>query len=161
MWSSGSGREGEAAGEGGGHLACSADLGLLLIPQDLGLAARVALLAGGVLLNGLSVAVYVGARFGPGPRDGLMTGAAAATGRSMRDRGLRTAGPVDTPRTEAVPRLRSPEENVWRRRPRGECVRTRPARRSGPPVPPRWRTVEDPPGADDWAVTTFSAGPPR
>ncbi|MEV2272461.1 YczE/YyaS/YitT family protein [Nonomuraea africana] len=65
-------------------MACSADLGLLLIPQDLGLAARVALLAGGVLLNGLSVAVYVGARFGPGPRDGLMTGAAAATGRSIR-----------------------------------------------------------------------------
>ncbi|SNS22671.1 Uncharacterized membrane protein YczE [Streptosporangium subroseum] len=65
-------------------LAYSSDLGLLLIPQHLGLPARVCLLAGGVLLNGLSVAVYVGARFGPGPRDGLMTGASAATGRSIR-----------------------------------------------------------------------------
>ncbi len=37
---------------------------------------------GGVLLNGL--AVYVGARCGPGPRDGLMTGASALTGRSIR-----------------------------------------------------------------------------
>ncbi|MGW5932379.1 membrane protein YczE [Streptomyces anulatus] len=65
-------------------LACSSDLGLLLIPQQLGFPARVGLLVGGVLLNGLSVAVYVGARFGPGPRDGLMTGASAATGRSIR-----------------------------------------------------------------------------
>ncbi|MGW7486206.1 membrane protein YczE [Streptomyces sp. NPDC054786] len=65
-------------------LACSSDLGLLLIPQHLGLPARVALLVGGVVLNGLSVAVYVGARCGPGPRDGLMTGASATTGRSLR-----------------------------------------------------------------------------
>ncbi len=65
-------------------LACSSDLGLRLLPQHFGLPARIGLLAGGVLLNGLAVAVYVGARFGPGPRDGLMTGAAAATGRSLR-----------------------------------------------------------------------------
>ncbi|MFI9029480.1 YitT family protein [Streptomyces sp. NPDC053560] len=65
-------------------LAGSADLGLLLLPQHLGLPARIALLVGGVLLNGLSVAVYVGARLGPGPRDGLMTGTAAMTGRSLR-----------------------------------------------------------------------------
>ncbi|MFD7234823.1 YitT family protein [Streptomyces syringium] len=65
-------------------LACSSDVGLLLVPAHLGLPARIALLVGGVLLNGLSVAVYVGARFGPGPRDGLMTGVSAATGRSLR-----------------------------------------------------------------------------
>jgi uncharacterized membrane protein YczE len=65
-------------------LACSSDLGLRLIPPHLALPARVGLLAGGVLLNGLSVAVYVGARFGPGPRDGLMTGASATSGRSIR-----------------------------------------------------------------------------
>ncbi|WP_328536339.1 membrane protein YczE [Streptomyces sp. NBC_00344] len=65
-------------------LAYTSDLGLLLVPRHLGIPARGGLLAGGVLLNGLSVAVYVGARFGPGPRDGLMTGAAGATGRSMR-----------------------------------------------------------------------------
>ncbi|GLW09433.1 membrane protein [Microtetraspora sp. NBRC 13810] len=65
-------------------LACSSDLGLALVSPQLGLPARIGLLAGGVLLNGLSVAVYVGARFGPGPRDGLMTGASAVTGRSIR-----------------------------------------------------------------------------
>ncbi|MEU8831511.1 hypothetical protein [Streptomyces sp900116325] len=65
-------------------LAGSSDLGLLLIPENLGFPARVGLLVGGVFLNGLSVAVYVGARFGPGPRDGLMTGVSAATGHSIR-----------------------------------------------------------------------------
>lgn len=65
-------------------LACSSDLGLFLIPQHLGLPARVGLLVVGILLNALSIAVYVGARFGPGPRDGLMTGASTATGRSIR-----------------------------------------------------------------------------
>jgi uncharacterized membrane protein YczE len=65
-------------------LAYSSDLGLRLIPQHLGFPARVGLLVGGVLLNGFSVAVYVGARFGPGPRDGLMTGASIAKGRSLR-----------------------------------------------------------------------------
>ncbi len=38
--------------------------------------ARVALLVGGVLVNGLATGLYIGARFGPGPRDGLMTGLA-------------------------------------------------------------------------------------
>lgn len=65
-------------------LAYSSDAGLALLPEHLGFPARVCLLVGGVLLNGFSAAVYVGARFGPGPRDGLMTGAAAATGRSIR-----------------------------------------------------------------------------
>ncbi|MEU8953526.1 hypothetical protein AB0C93_04395 [Streptomyces sp. NPDC048518] len=65
-------------------LAVSSDLGLLILPVGLGLPTRIGLLAGGVVLNGLSVAVYVGARFGPGPRDGLMTGAAALTGHSLR-----------------------------------------------------------------------------
>ncbi|MFJ2770681.1 YitT family protein [Streptomyces sp. NPDC087300] len=65
-------------------LAVSSDLGLHVLPEAHGLPARLGLLVGGVLLNGVAVAVYVGARFGPGPRDGLMTGAAAATGRSLR-----------------------------------------------------------------------------
>ncbi|MFH8609812.1 YitT family protein [Streptomyces sp. NPDC018029] len=65
-------------------LAVSSDLGLLVVPNHLGLPARIGLLVAGVVLNGLAVAVYVGARFGPGPRDGLMTGAAAATGCSLR-----------------------------------------------------------------------------
>ncbi|MFI1436001.1 membrane protein YczE [Streptomyces lydicus] len=65
-------------------VAYCSDLGLWLLPAQFGLPARAGLLVGGILLNGLSVAVYVGARCGPGPRDGLMTGASAATGRSLR-----------------------------------------------------------------------------
>ncbi|GCD48309.1 membrane protein [Streptomyces paromomycinus] len=65
-------------------LACASDLGLHVLPQHLGLPARSGLLAGGIALNGLSVALYVGARYGPGPRDGLMTGMSAVTGHSLR-----------------------------------------------------------------------------
>ncbi|WP_223291223.1 YczE/YyaS/YitT family protein [Streptomyces avicenniae] len=65
-------------------LAFASDLGLALLPRDFGLPARCALLVGGVLLNGLAVAVYVGARCGPGPRDGLMTGLSAVMGWSVR-----------------------------------------------------------------------------
>jgi uncharacterized membrane protein YczE len=52
------------------------------------LSARVALLAIGILLNGVATGLYIGARFGPGPRDGLMTGI-AARGHSLR--AVRTA----------------------------------------------------------------------
>lgn len=45
---------------------------------------RVGLLLGGVLLNGLATALYIGAMLGPGPRDGLMTGLVRRTGRSVR-----------------------------------------------------------------------------
>jgi uncharacterized membrane protein YczE len=41
-------------------------------------------MAGGIALNGVASAAYIGARLGPGPRDGLMTGLAARTGRSIR-----------------------------------------------------------------------------
>jgi len=50
-------------------------------PGDI--AARAALLAAGVFLNGVATGMYIGARLGPGPRDGLMTGL-AARGRSLR-----------------------------------------------------------------------------
>ncbi len=36
------------------------------------------------MLNGLATGLYVGARIGPGPRDGLMTGLVARTGWSIR-----------------------------------------------------------------------------
>jgi uncharacterized membrane protein YczE len=52
------------------------------------IAARAALLATGVVLNGVATGLYIGARLGPGPRDGLMTGL-AARGRSLR--AVRTA----------------------------------------------------------------------
>lgn len=44
---------------------------------------RIALLAGAVVLNALATGLYIGARYGPGPRDGLMTGL-AARGVSIR-----------------------------------------------------------------------------
>ena len=49
---------------------------------------RIALLLGGIVLNGVATGMYIGARFGPGPRDGLMTGLAA---RGLSLRGVRTA----------------------------------------------------------------------
>jgi uncharacterized membrane protein YczE len=45
---------------------------------------RVALALGGVLVNGAATAAYIGARFGPGPRDGLMTGLVGRTGWPVR-----------------------------------------------------------------------------
>ncbi|MFD0738428.1 YitT family protein [Lysobacter koreensis] len=50
----------------------------------IGLGSRWGLLVGGIVLNALATAAYIGADFGPGPRDGLMTGLARRTGRSVR-----------------------------------------------------------------------------
>ncbi|HWM16964.1 MAG TPA: hypothetical protein VNP97_10295 [Microbacterium sp.] len=47
---------------------------LWLIPPISGLAAQLGVLVGGILLVALASGLYIGARFGPGPRDGLMTG---------------------------------------------------------------------------------------
>lgn len=52
--------------------------------DDSGTAFRLVLLVGGIVLNGLATAAYISAQFGPGPRDGLMTGLARRTGRSVR-----------------------------------------------------------------------------
>jgi uncharacterized membrane protein YczE len=65
-------------------IAVSVDAALALIPAPGALPARAALLAGGVVLNGLASAAYIGARLGPGPRDGLMTGLAGRSGWSIR-----------------------------------------------------------------------------
>ena len=43
-----------------------------------------ALTVGGVVLCGLASALYIGAQFGRGPRDGLMTGLSRRTGLSLR-----------------------------------------------------------------------------
>lgn len=61
-----------------------ADLGLAVIPAVTHLAGQIGMLAGAVLLNGIASACYIGARFGPGARDGLMTGLARRTGWSVR-----------------------------------------------------------------------------
>lgn len=47
---------------------------LWLVPPATGLLPQITLLLGGILLVALASGLYIGARFGPGPRDGLMTG---------------------------------------------------------------------------------------
>ncbi|UVJ40221.1 YitT family protein [Arthrobacter sp. CJ23] len=61
-----------------------ADVGLALIPAFSHLGGQIGMLAGAVLLNGIASACYIGARLGPGARDGLMTGLARRTGWSVR-----------------------------------------------------------------------------
>jgi uncharacterized membrane protein YczE len=45
---------------------------------------RITDMLAGVLLCGVATGMYIGANLGPGPRDGLMTGLARRTGRSIR-----------------------------------------------------------------------------
>jgi uncharacterized membrane protein YczE len=56
---------------------------LAVFDQPSALSERIALLVAGVVLNGVATGMYIGARFGPGPRDGLMTGL-ASRGHSIR-----------------------------------------------------------------------------
>ncbi|MFC8503595.1 YitT family protein [Pedococcus sp. NPDC057267] len=65
-------------------IGLATDRALALLERPDALAARVALLVGGIVLNGLAGALYIGSQFGPGPRDGLMTGLVRRTGRSVR-----------------------------------------------------------------------------
>ncbi|HEX9337834.1 MAG TPA: hypothetical protein VF892_18200 [Pseudonocardiaceae bacterium] len=65
-------------------IAVSVDVVLATVPMQTALVIRVPMLVGAVVLNGIATAVYVGARLGPGPRDGLMTGTSARTGWSIR-----------------------------------------------------------------------------
>jgi uncharacterized membrane protein YczE len=60
------------------------DAALHVLPEPDLMAERIGFLVAGVLLNGIATALYVGARMGPGPRDGLMTGLVRRTGRSVR-----------------------------------------------------------------------------
>ena len=57
---------------------------LALLPAPSLLAARIGLVAAGVLLNAVATAAYIGVHLGPGPRDGLMTGLVRRTGGSVR-----------------------------------------------------------------------------
>jgi uncharacterized membrane protein YczE len=58
----------------------SADVGLWLIPEGLDLWLRIVLFAAGLLVLAVATGLYIGANFGPGPRDGLMTGLHRRTG---------------------------------------------------------------------------------
>jgi uncharacterized membrane protein YczE len=63
-------------------LSADVFLGLIEAPSSPG--ARWVLLLVGVYLNGVATALYIGSQFGPGPRDGLMTGLHRRTGVSIQ-----------------------------------------------------------------------------
>jgi uncharacterized membrane protein YczE len=52
----------------------SMQLVLGIVPPVSGLLAQIATLLAGILVVAIASGLYIGARFGPGPRDGLMTG---------------------------------------------------------------------------------------
>ena len=58
----------------------AADVGLALIPQQHEPVLQGLMFAGGLALLAVATGLYVGARLGPGPRDGLMTGIHARWG---------------------------------------------------------------------------------
>ncbi|MDT0268806.1 hypothetical protein RM844_21190 [Streptomyces sp. DSM 44915] len=60
------------------------DATLALTPTPAGPAVQLPLMLAAVVLNGLATGLYLSARLGAGPRDGLMTGLARVTGRSLR-----------------------------------------------------------------------------
>ncbi|WP_223291107.1 YczE/YyaS/YitT family protein [Streptomyces avicenniae] len=60
------------------------DLTLPHMPHASGAVAQITLLVAAVVLNGVATGLYITARFGPGPRDGLMTALHRRTGRSLR-----------------------------------------------------------------------------
>jgi uncharacterized membrane protein YczE len=61
-----------------------ADFALRLLAPARGIAAQFLVLSMGIVANGVATGLYIGAGLGPGPRDGLMTGLAARTRRSIR-----------------------------------------------------------------------------
>jgi uncharacterized membrane protein YczE len=65
-------------------IAFAVDRALDVIPSVDAMWLRIALVPAGIALNALATALYIGARLGPGPRDGLMTGLVRRTGRSVR-----------------------------------------------------------------------------
>ncbi|WP_343246216.1 hypothetical protein [Streptomyces sp. SID5785] len=60
------------------------DGALAVVPDVHALGVRIPLMAAAIVLNGVATGLYIAARFGPGPRDGLMTGLHRRTGRSIR-----------------------------------------------------------------------------
>lgn len=61
-----------------------ADAALTVLPRPEPLPWQLLMLVAGIVANGIATGLYIGAGLGPGPRDGLMTGLAARTGRSIR-----------------------------------------------------------------------------
>lgn len=65
-------------------LGVSMNLSLQWLPHVHQLPWRIADMVSGVALCGVATGMYIGAHFGPGPRDGLMTGLARKSGLSIR-----------------------------------------------------------------------------
>jgi uncharacterized membrane protein YczE len=65
-------------------IGIAVDAALAALPHAGSAPAAVAMMLGGVGLNGIAGGAYIGAGLGPGPRDGLMTGLVRRTGRSVR-----------------------------------------------------------------------------
>lgn len=65
-------------------IGVAVDVTLWLLPTPSDLVLRAVFLVAGIVLNGLAAAVYIGARLGPGPRDGVTTGFCRRTGASLR-----------------------------------------------------------------------------
>ena len=65
-------------------IGLAADAGIALVSAPDALWARITLLTLGVVGNGLAGALYIGARLGPGPRDGLWVALVERTGLSVR-----------------------------------------------------------------------------
>lgn len=70
-------------------IGLAADATMALIPEMTSLPLRIALLVSGIVVNAIATGMYIGAGFGAGPRDGLMTGIHARLGWSIRS--VRTA----------------------------------------------------------------------
>ncbi len=65
-------------------IGLATDLTLFLVDRPDALWVRILFMLAGVVVNALAGALYIGAQFGPGPRDGLMTGLVRRTGLSIR-----------------------------------------------------------------------------
>jgi uncharacterized membrane protein YczE len=65
-------------------IGLSMNWSLDLLPHAAPLGVRIGEMLGGIVLCGIATGMYIGAAFGPGPRDGLMTGLARRTGGSIR-----------------------------------------------------------------------------
>ncbi len=66
-------------------IGAATDVTLHLVDRPSSMVVRVLFtIVGGVVLNGVAGAMYIGAQLGPGPRDGLMTGISRRTGLSIR-----------------------------------------------------------------------------
>lgn len=65
-------------------IGIAVDASLRWLPEAEGPAWQSVFMVASVVLNGIAGGAYIGARLGPGPRDGLMTGLVRRTGKSVR-----------------------------------------------------------------------------